>query len=52
MGKFWRKLIGAFKMAMGASSSCSRGSSSAHFTEPKESSLHEDEETTPTEEQE
>ena len=52
MGKFGRKLAGAFKKAMGASSSCSRGSSSVRYTEPKESPMHEDEETELMEEQE
>ena len=52
MGKFGRKLVGAFNKAVGASSSHSRGSSSACYTEPKESPMHEDEETVPTEEEE
>jgi len=37
---------------VGASSSRSCGSSSAPYTEPKESLMHEEEETKPTEEQE
>ena len=49
MGKFSRKLSSALKKAMGASSSRSRGSSSAHYSaEHSESPRHEDEETTPT----
>ena len=50
--EFGRKLASAFKKAMGASSSRSHGSSSALYTEPKESPMHEDEETELTEEQE
>ena len=52
MGKFGRKLTGAFKKAMGASSSRSHGSSSACYTELEESLMHEDEETESMEEQE
>jgi hypothetical protein len=53
MGKFGKKLFGAFKKAMGASSSCSRGSSSAHYSaEHSKSPMHEDKEAAPTEEQE
>ena len=52
MGKFGRKLAGAFKNTIGASSSRSHRSSSAHYTEPEESPMHKDEETEPTEEQE
>ena len=48
MGKFGRKVAGAFKKAV--SHSC--GSSSARYNEPKESLMHEEEETEPTEEQE
>ena len=51
MGKFGRKLTGAFKKAVGASSSRSHGSSSARYTKPEESPMHEEEETKPTEEQ-
>ena len=50
MGRLEMKVIGALKKIMGSSSSCSRGSSSAHFTEPEESPVHEEDETTPTEE--
>ena len=52
MGKFGRKLAGAFKKAMGASLSRSHKSSSARYTELEESPMHEEEETEPTEEQE
>ena len=52
MGKFRRELAGAFKKAVGASSSHSRGSSSMRYTEPEESLMHEEEETEPTKEQE
>ena len=52
MGKFGRKLAGAFKKAMGASSSRFCGSSSARYTKPEESPMHEDEETVSTEEEE
>jgi len=52
MGKFGRKLAGALKNVMGASSSRSHGSSSMRYTKPEESPMHEDEETEPTEEQE
>ena len=52
MGKFRRKLTDAFKKVVGASSSRSHGSSSVHYTEPEESSMHEDKETKPMEEQE
>ena len=52
MGKFRRKLTSSFKKAMGASSSHSRISSRARYTEPKESPMHEDKETVPTEEEE
>ena len=52
MGKFGRKLTGTFKKAVGASSSRSRGNSSAQYTEPDESLKHEDEETVPMEEEE
>ena len=52
MGKFGWKLVGAFKKAMGASSSRSCRSSSARYTEPEDSPMHEEEETEPTEEQE
>jgi hypothetical protein len=52
MGKFRRKVVGAFKKTMGASTSRSRGSSSTRVSEPEESSMHEEEETEPTEEQE
>ena len=52
MGKFERKLADAFKKVVGASLSRSRGSSSARYTEPEESPVHEDEETMPTEEEE
>ena len=48
MGKFSRKLSGAFKKAVGASSSRSLRSSSVRYTEPKENPMHEDEETKPT----
>ena len=51
MGKFGRKLIGAFKKAVGASSCHSHGSSSVRYTEPEESPMHEEEETEPMEEQ-
>ena len=51
MGKFGRKVAGAFKKAMGASSSFSCGSSSTHVSEPEESPMHEEEETDPTEEE-
>jgi hypothetical protein len=51
MGKFERKIAGAFKKAVGASSSHSRGSSSTRHTEPEESPMHEEEETVPTEEE-
>ena len=52
MGKFGRKLAGAFKKAMGASSSRSHRSSSACYTKPEESLMHEDEEMVPMEEEE
>ena len=52
MGKFGRKLAGAFKKAVGASSSHSCGTSSARYTKPEESPMYEDEETEPLEEQE
>ena len=52
MGKFGRKLAGAFKKVMGPSSSRSCGSSSVRYTEPKESPMHEDEQTEPMEVQE
>ena len=52
MGKFRRKLIGAFKKAVGVSSSRSRGRSSARYTKTEESPMHEEEETEPMEEQE
>jgi len=51
MGKIGRKLAGAFKKVMGASSSHSRSSSSARYTEPKESLMHEEEEMEPTKEE-
>jgi hypothetical protein len=51
MGKFRRRVVGAFKKAMGASSSCSRGSSSTHVSEPEEILMHEEDETEPTEEE-
>ena len=51
MDKFGRKLVDAFKKAVGASSSRSRGSLSACYTEPKENPMHEEEETEPTKEQ-
>jgi len=51
MGKFRRKLADAFKKTVGASSSRSHGSSSAHYTKPEESPMHEEEETEPMEEQ-
>ena len=51
MGKIGRKLAGAFKKVMGASSSRFRGSSSACYTEPEESPMHEEEEMEPTEEE-
>jgi hypothetical protein len=50
IGRFGKKIAGAFKKIVGLSSSPSHGSSSAHFTEPEESPMHEDKETTPTEE--
>ena len=51
MNKLGSKLSGVLKKIKGLSSSCSRGSSSAHFsTEPKESPMHEEEEAMPTEE--
>lgn len=50
MDRFGRKINGALKKVTGSSSSRSRGSSSAHFTEPDESPMHEEEEATPTEE--
>ena len=52
MGKFSRKLSGAFKKAIGGSSSHSRRSSSTRYTEHEESPMHEDEKTMPTEEEE
>ena len=52
MCKFGRKLTSIFKKAMGASSSRSRRSSSARYTEPEENPMHEEEETELTEEQE
>ena len=51
MDKFGRKLVDAFKKAVGASSSRSRGSSSARYTEPEESTMHEDKKMVPTEEE-
>ena len=52
MGRFRKAIVGAVKKIMGSISKCSRGSSSSHYTEREESSMHEDEETVPTEEQE
>jgi hypothetical protein len=52
MGRFRKKVAGAHKKITELSSSRSRGSSSARFTEPEESPMHEDEETMLTEEQE
>jgi len=52
MGRFMKKIVGAHKNIMGSSSSCSHDSSSTHFTEPKESLMHEGEEATPMEEPE
>ena len=52
MGKFGRKLAGAFKKAVGPNSSRSRESSSTCYTEPEESPMHEDEEMVPMEEEE
>ena len=52
MDKFGRKLVDAFKKAVGASSSRSRGSSSARYTEPEESTMHEDKKMVPMEEEE
>jgi hypothetical protein len=50
IGRFGKKIVGALKKIIGLSSSPSHGSSSTHFTEPKESPMHEDKEITPTEE--
>ena len=52
MGRFKKKIAGALEKITESSSSRSRGSSSAHYTEPEESPMHEDEETEPMEEQE
>ena len=51
MGKFRRKLVGAFKKVVGASSSHSHGCSSMRYTEPEASLMHEEEEMEPTKEE-
>jgi len=51
MDKFGRKLVDAFKKAVGASSSRYHRGSSACYTEPEEIPMHEEEETDPTEEE-